>query len=207
MHRRILDLVESESPDLAALRRRIADLEDDLEQARMEIGRLQLQLDLFTSTDPLTGFVNRSGTLDAIQSGVDRLDRMGETFAIVLARIPALSRLATEAPGQLAEVRRHAGALLAGGLRRLDRVGRLEDDTFVTVLANVTVEGLEVVLERVRVAVAAGSLRLGDVDVDLSVRLVALLVLTPSTHDADRLLATGLDAVAVGPAEDVVRLV
>jgi GGDEF domain-containing protein len=207
VQRRLFDLVETESTDLAALRRRVADLEADLDHARREVGRLQLQLDLFTSTDPLTGFVNRSGTLDAIQAGVDRLDRMGETFALVFAAIPLLSVLGREAPDLVAETRRHVGALVAGGLRRVDRVGRLEDDTFVTVLANVSNEGLTTVLERLRKAVDGGSVQVDDVSVDLDIHLVTLLVLTPSTHDADELLALGLGLIDEAAEGDVLRMV
>ncbi|MEO1062700.1 MAG: GGDEF domain-containing protein [Actinomycetota bacterium] len=151
-----------ESTELTALRRRMAELEVELEQARAEVGRLQLQVDLFTSTDPVTGFVNRTGTIDAIQSSLDRLDRMSEPVTILVLAVPELRELrASLTDADLVGGLRHLGALVAGGLRRVDRVGRLDDDTFVSVLANLGSDSVDIVLARIEDALTAAPVELG----------------------------------------------
>ena len=153
-----------ESDELVALRRRMAELETELEQAMIDVGRLQLQVDLFTSTDPVTGFVNRTGTIDAVQSALDRLDRMDEPVTILVLSIPELGELrASLADADLVGGLRHLGALVAGGLRRVDRVGRLEDDTFVSVLSNLGARSVDVVLGRIEDALTAAPVELGGI--------------------------------------------
>ncbi len=200
----IVDLDASEIDDL---RRRVEDLQDDLTEARAVIGRMQLQLDLFTSTDPLTGFVNRTGTLEAVQAGLDRLDRMGETFAVMAVRIPVLAAVRDQAPDEAHGVLRHCGALLAGGLRRLDRVGRLDGDVFVMVLANIGEEGIGVVHERVRAAFAAGAIETDLGTIEAAPRLASVLVLSPGVHDADHLLDEVTNLLDATSDDDVIRAV
>ncbi|MEM8902491.1 MAG: GGDEF domain-containing protein [Actinomycetota bacterium] len=181
-----------ESDELTALRERMVELETELEQAMADVGRLQLQVDLFTSTDPVTGFVNRTGTIDAIQSALDRLDRMEEPVTILVLTVPALRELRTSvSDADLVGGLRHLGALVAGGLRRVDRVGRLDDDTFVSVLSNLGGKSVGVVLDRIRDALTAAPVELGGTEHELR-PLIGALVLerseTGAHGDPDELL-------------------
>ncbi|MFV1989706.1 MAG: GGDEF domain-containing protein [Acidimicrobiales bacterium] len=174
--------------ELENLRERMIGLEEELDTARMEVGRLQLQLDLFTSTDPTTGLVNRAGTLDAIQVAAERLERMSEPFAVVVIRIPELDAMRREAMEDSGDMARHFGALIGGGLRRLDRVGRLENGSFVTVLSNVDTDHIEVVLSRVRRALTAMPMVIGDSEQDLNPQLATIVATGPRLSDCETLL-------------------
>ena len=192
-----VDLTDSdreriESDELMSLRRRMAELESELEQAMADVGRLQLQVDLFTSTDPVTGFVNRTGTVDAIQSALDRLDRMDEPVTILVLAVPELRDLRESlTDADLVNGLRHLGALVAGGLRRVDRVGRLDDDTFVSVLSNLGGASVDIVLSRIQDALTAAPVELGGADRMLRPQLGALVLErseTGATGDPDLLL-------------------
>ncbi len=194
-----------ESDELVALRRRMAELETELEQAMIDVGRLQLQVDLFTSTDPVTGFVNRTGTIDAVQSALDRLDRMDEPVTILVLSIPELDELrASLADTDLVGGLRHLGALVAGGLRRVDRVGRLEDDTFVSVLSNLGAQSVDVVLGRIEDALTAAPVDLGGIERDLRPQLGALVLEssdTGATGDPDTLLEEAIALLGAGSGD------
>lgn len=157
--------------ELARVRAELAETAELLAAAEAEIGQLELQLELFTSTDPLTGLVNRSGLLDTLQAVLDRLDRTGESAALVLVRVPGLAGLGEGATDLI----RDLAAILGGGLRRLDRVGRLDRTTFGLVLADTTEPGCQVVVARIRGAIGSSALaaELGEVEVMSSAVVVA----------------------------------
>ncbi len=194
-----------ESDELVALRSRMAELETELEQAMIDVGRLQLQVDLFTSTDPVTGFVNRTGTIDAIQSALDRLDRMHEPVTILVLSIPQLREVrAALSDGDLVGGLRHLGALIAGGLRRVDRVGRLEDDTFVSVLSNLGGQSVDIVLGRIQDALTAAPVELGGTERLLRPQLGALVLETSdtgATGDPDTLLDEAIALLGAGSGD------
>lgn len=175
-----------------ALRRRVAELEVELATARAEAGRLQLQLDLFTATDPVTGLVNRTGTLDAVETALDRLSRMAEGFAVVLISVPELMDLSEPDP----DATRHIGALIAGGLRRLDRVGRLEDGTFATVLTNIGADYIELVTGRVRSALTAAPVELNGEPVQLQPHMVTIVASSSTDRDSHQIVELGCDLLA-----------
>lgn len=194
-----------ESDELTSLRRRMAELETELEQAMADVGRLQLQVDLFTSTDPVTGFVNRTGTIDAIQSALDRLDRMNEPVTILVLSVPQQRELrGSLTDADLVSGIRHLGALIAGGLRRVDRVGRLDDDTFVSVLSNLGGNSVDIVLSRIHDALTAAPVDLGGAERDLRPHLGALVLEsseTGATGDPDTLLDEAIALLDDAPAE------
>lgn len=195
----------TEGENLEGLRRRMFELEAELEQAKADVGRLQLQVDLFTSTDPVTGFVNRSGTVDAIQSALDRLDRMHEPVTLLVLTIPELAAVRDQLDDiTLIDTLRHIGALIAGGLRRVDRVGRLENDTFVSVLSNLGPDAVEVVLSRLETALTAQPLDLDGMETTLRPRLGALVLTSAAGTDAGALLD---EAIALPTGETAGRTV
>ncbi|MEM9609615.1 MAG: GGDEF domain-containing protein [Actinomycetota bacterium] len=196
----------ADGEDFDGLRQRMLELEAELEQAKADVGRLQLQVDLFTSTDPVTGFVNRSGTVDAIQSALDRLDRMSEPVTVLAITVPELAAVRDQLDDiTLIDTLRHVGALIAGGLRRVDRVGRLENDTFVSVLSNLGPDAVDVVLGRLEAALVAQPVELGDDRITLRPRLGALVLRCAAGTDADLLLEEALSLPAL--ADDDGRLV
>ncbi len=183
--------------EIFELRQRVRQMEDELDEARADVGRLRLEIELFTSTDPLTGFVNRSGTLEAIQGALDRLERTGEPFTILAISIPSATSEELDELDLVNRIR-HFGGLIGGGLRRLDRVGRLDDDMFVTVLANLGAAYLSTVTDRIHAAL--------QIDLDeLEARTAAVVMAEPTARDAGELLAEAIDLVlAGGPGDPVV---
>ncbi len=132
---------------LSRLERRVRDLES-------ENAHLRLQLHVLAATDSLTGLANRTGLADTVDMALHRLARMGETFAVVFFRFPQLSVLSDGSGADSGEVAvmteavRDLGALLAAGLRNVDRVGRIDDMTFAAVLSNIPSEHVTTVIGR-----------------------------------------------------------
>lgn len=189
----VVDLTDGPEADdeVMALRARLAEVEAELQRTTDDLGRLQLQVELFSSTDPVTGLVNRGGTIEAIETAMERGTRMDESFGVVAVRIPELDVRRDELDDdELVEGLQHLAALIAGGLRRLDRVGRMVDDTFVTVLSNVGEVHIGVVLERIVQALTGAPVQLGETTTAIRPRLAATVV-TPTgvaSIDPDRLL-------------------
>ena len=123
------------------LQERIRDLES-------ENAHLRLQLAIMSSTDPVTGLANRAGIVDSIEVAINRLPRMSEPFAVVGVRFPQLNELNDD--DLRIDAVRDLGALLAAGLRNVDRVGRIDDTTFVAVLANIPTDHVSTVTDRTR---------------------------------------------------------
>ncbi|HEC08506.1 MAG TPA: diguanylate cyclase [Acidimicrobiales bacterium] len=137
-----------------ALGGRVARLEQRVRDLESENAHLRLQLHVLAATDSLTGLANRTGLADTVDMALHRLARMGETFAVVFFRFPQLAVLSDEAGAgsdqvaEMTEAVRDLGALLAGGLRNVDRVGRIDDMTFAAVLSNIPSEHVTTVIGR-----------------------------------------------------------
>jgi PleD family two-component response regulator len=155
---------------------RVAVLERELEVARAENNQLRLQLHVFTSTDALTGLANRNGLLDSLQGAIDRQARMQEPYSLVVMRFPQISGLVDEHNvDDYEEAIRHLGAVFAAGLRTVDRVGRLDEITFVAVLTNCPGEYISAVIERSLMSIRALPLSMGASEYSLDPAVVALL--------------------------------
>lgn len=119
--------------DPSYLIRRVRQLEEQLRRRTQELGMLRLQLAVLSTVDPVTGLLNRNGVGDALEIALERLHRLEEPFAAIGLALPGLRPLAEAEPGAGEENARHVAALLRGGLRAIDRVGRLDDVTFVVI--------------------------------------------------------------------------
>jgi len=185
---------------------RIGELEAELEDARAEINQLRLQLHVFTSTDALTGLANRNGLLDSLQGAIDRQQRMGEPYSVVFLRFPHLAGLvAAHHEDDYEEAIRHLGAIVAAGLRTVDRVGRLDETTFMAVLTNCPGEFISVVIERSLASIRALPLSVGVSEYALDPAVVALLSGDEVAVGAEVVLARGQQLIADAvPGEDLV---
>jgi GGDEF domain-containing protein len=153
---------------------RVTELELELLSARSQIGRLELQLHVLASTDALTGLANRNGVLDSVQTAVARRRRMGEPFAVVGFRFPQLvGLLEASLPDEYEEAIQHLAALLAAGLRNVDRIGRLDEETFVVVLTNIESSKIPIVVDRTIASVRALPLSVGAAEVVLDPAVAA----------------------------------
>jgi len=182
---------------------RISHLEAELAAARAEINRLELQLSVFTSTDPLTGLSNRNGILDALQGAIDRQHRMTEPYCVVMLRFPQLDDLkASLVEDDLEEALRHLGAIVAAGLRTVDSVGRIDDTTFVAVLTNCPGEFVDVVINRSLESIRALPLSAGASEFVLDPVVVALMSGPEPAGGAELVLAQGCDVLDSSSAGD-----
>jgi GGDEF domain-containing protein len=193
---------------VAELRRQLGELRRALRRKTEEAGLLRLQLDALSTTELTTGLLNRSGIVDAIETALQRLARLGEPFAVVGVRIPALTRAAGAGPAEAREAVRHVGGMIAAGLRELDRTGRLDDTTFVAVAALKTPNAYAAVLDRLRTVLTAGPLTIGVQTVEPDPHF-GVVVAEPSSRGepaAVLQLAEELLAGASESATPVVRL-
>ena len=183
--------------DVDTLKARVERLETALDESRAEANQLRLQLHVLTSTDALTGLANRNGLLDSLQFAIDRLARYDEPFALALFRFPVLGRvLALGDDEQSDESTRHLSALLAAGLRSLDKVGRIDDETFAVVLSNIAERDVRVVLDRTMTALHALPLRIDDQELPVETRVVVLCGAGEVTRTAWSILDQGEALVA-----------
>jgi GGDEF domain-containing protein len=113
------------------LRRRVGELERLLASREEEIEILRFQLATRTTVDDETGLLNRSGLVEAIETAVRRHERLAEGFAVVACAVPEADGSRPGGP----ETARHVSGLIGAALDDLDRAGRLDDTTFVAVLA------------------------------------------------------------------------
>jgi len=166
--------------DIETLQIRLNSLED-------ENAALRLQLAVFAATDPATGLANRIGLLDAIEMASYRLVRMAEPFAVVVTRFGQLDDI--DDPEEHLEAVRDLGAMLAAGLRNVDRVGRIGASTFVSVLANIPLDHIDTVVSRTRASLRAMS-NAAEVPADtIDARIIALSVTDAAGQfDADAIL-------------------
>lgn len=143
--------------DADGLRARFVALEE-------ENAHLRLQLAVMSSTDSVTGLANRTGIVDSIEMALHRLVRMGEPFAVVGVRFAELAGL--DLTRDRIDAVRDLGALLAACLRDVDQVGRLDETTFMVILANVPTDHVTTVTDRTTATIRAMTAA-ATVDVEL----------------------------------------
>lgn len=127
--------------------------------------------------------------MDAIETALQRLDRFGEPFAVICVALPVLREVLAAHPGETEDVLRHVAALLRAALRRLDRVGRLDDTTFVAVTSAVGTATYEVPLDRLRSILQALPVTAEGVRYEPDPRFAVVLVERPGAPSAPGILS------------------
>jgi len=185
---RTTSVVTATKPGVEALQSRLSTLED-------ENAALRLQLAVFAATDPATGLANRIGLLDAVEMACYRLARMAEPFAVVVTSFGQLDGI--DDPEEHLEAVRDLGAMLAAGLRNVDRVGRIDASSFVSVLANIPFEHIDTVVSRTRASLRAMSTAAEVAADTIDARVIALSVTDGDVRlDADTILRHCADLMA-----------
>ena len=175
---------------------RIEQLEAALAESRAEVRELRLQLDVLSTTDPVTGMPNAHGIVDNIGVTVERQSRTGEPFALMLVSIPLLAGLSARLGGAAAaEAMRHSSALVGAALRGMDIVGRLDATSFVAVLPQLESDGVAAVIDRLRSVLGAVPLDLGSDRIDLD-PVIGVVLSAPGAPTAPEALIEQLQAAA-----------
>jgi diguanylate cyclase (GGDEF)-like protein/PAS domain S-box-containing protein len=129
------------------------------EEKRRLIGKLEY----LSSTDMLTGLLNRRALLDKLAYEAGRARRYASDLSLILCDIDYFKQV-NDAYGHAGgdRVLRAIAGILKGSLREADMVGRYGGDEFMLVLPQTSTKGAEEFAERVRAAVESADIRIGS---------------------------------------------
>jgi len=148
-----------------AVGRRLVELNERLIEA-------QEALEVLAHTDGLTGVLNRAAILAEVETEMARERREGGRLSVGMLDIDYFKNV-NDTHGHAAgdAVLREVVARAASVLRPYDRVGRFGGEEFLVILPGSGEAELGIVLERMRAAVAAGPVVIGDTGVAVTVSL------------------------------------
>jgi len=140
------------------------------------VGRLLAELRWRSRHDGLTGLLNRRSMEELLAEQLQRSRRSAEPFVVLMLdmdHFKAINDRLGHAVGDLAL--RHAAALLAGALRKVDRLGRFGGEEFIALLPGITLAEAQTVAERLRDQIAMTPLAHpgGTVAMSVSIGLAA----------------------------------
>jgi diguanylate cyclase (GGDEF)-like protein len=141
--------------------------------------RMEHQLFQLATTDDLTGMLNRRAFFSAAEQEIERSLRYGNPVSVLMLDLDHFKRVNDDYGHAMGDQALKAAAVaMAASLREVDILGRLGGEEFAILLPETPLLGAQEVAERLRQAVAAIPLRLGD---------GAMLWLTASLGVAERL--------------------
>jgi diguanylate cyclase (GGDEF)-like protein len=116
-------------------------LSERIARDRREIELRAAEIELASKTDSLTGILNRSGFVDALDALVEDVKSHGTKGAVMLLNLDGFKEI-NDAYGHLAgdEVLKEVAARLEQMLRVSDKVARIGGDEFGVVVRNLTTE-------------------------------------------------------------------
>lgn len=156
--------------DVDTLRRLLQMRESELREARRMLERTSIY-------DPTTGMLNRSGLTLVVQDRINWLRRKSEPFAIAKITVGDTNP----------ETIRRFSSRIRATLRAVDSVGRVDEDTFVAVLAECDRTGVSAVLQRLSgIAEEAGTLP----------RYAVTVLAAPTRTGAEKILDAALQLEA-----------
>jgi diguanylate cyclase (GGDEF)-like protein len=174
------------------------DLTRELAEARMQ---LQEQADTIRAqaaasmTDLVTGLPNRKSFDDELARRIAQYQQQDTPLSVVLVDLDNLSQLHAEHGKQATdEVLARVASLLTETVRAMDLVARYAEDQFAVLLPGTKLEDAQSAAERLRQAVSAHDLFVGDLRLQLTVT-EGVAEASPS-DDARSLLKRSGDALA-----------
>ena len=135
---------------------RIKVLQEEVEDQKRELSRMNEQLLRLSLTDALTELDNRRNLQERLQEMYEHSARLNEPLAVVMTDIDKFKSV-NDTYGHHAgdEVLKQIAKLLKGEAREIDRVGRFGGEEFMMLLPGTTVEEAVQFAERVRIATEA----------------------------------------------------
>jgi diguanylate cyclase (GGDEF)-like protein len=132
------------------LRRRAAELKNQVEQRTSELLAANRELTHLASHEPLTGLANRRAILEDLGSLVASQGGRRRRFACILVDLDRF-KLVNDRHGHIVgdEVLRQMAASIEGALREGDRVGRYGGDEFLVLLPGADLDALTTVAYRI----------------------------------------------------------
>lgn len=107
------------------------------------------QLTYMATYDPMTGVVNRSSFLDALDQVIEQANKSEETFAVLYIDLDKFKEI-NDSLGHSAgdELLIQFATRLRANVRNLDQVGRVGGDEFLVLLRNIGKEKVETIVKR-----------------------------------------------------------
>jgi len=150
--------------------------------------RLVADLQRLSRHDGLTGLLNRRALEDALTAQVQRSQRNGEPFCVLMLdadHFKAINDRFGHAVGD--QALKHLSTLLRGHMREVDRVARFGGEEFLVLLPGLGLAAALPVAERLREQVAAAPLAHGDAVIPMSVS-IGMAEWAGAQEDTSRLL-------------------
>jgi PleD family two-component response regulator len=171
------------------LSRRLESAESEVRELRAEVGHLRKQAGTLSTIDVVTGLLNRTGFIDAIDMSLARFARLQERFAVALVGFPVLEETAARHPEETREeVLRHLAALFRAGLRGVDRAARLDGFLFGTVTPMLDEPGAPALITRLNGILAAAPVQIGGEAVEPRPHYSVAVVRSAPPKDAGALV-------------------
>ena len=131
--------------------------------------------------DSLTGTLNRDAFLERVGEEINIAVRRGETICLAMIDVDRFKQINDQNGHVVGDfVLRHISDYLGKRLRRSDLVGRYAGDEFLVFLPDTELDSAYLVLDIVRKSLAAQSIEMNDVSVNVSISL-GLVAVRP-TH-------------------------
>ncbi|GAB4482506.1 MAG: hypothetical protein OHK006_01080 [Thermodesulfovibrionales bacterium] len=147
------------------------------------------KLEIFSSTDVLTGLLNRRVLLARLQAEIDRAQRYDSSFALLFCDLDYFKEINDTYGHQAGDVvLREIAAVLTKSVRTCDIVGRYGGDEFIVVLPETSLEGAQDVAERIRQSIGQARLPFDRSASRLSVS-IGITGFVPTDSAADDLIA------------------
>jgi diguanylate cyclase (GGDEF)-like protein len=153
------------------------------------VARLVRELQRLAQRDGLTGLLNRRAIEEALDAQMQRSQRSGEVFALMMLDVDhfkAINDRHGHAAGDLAL--KHVAAVLRAGLREVDRLGRFGGEEFLLMLPGLPIALAQPVAERLREQIAARPVPHAAATITLSVS-IGIAEWDGGAGDLDPLLA------------------
>ncbi|MBI1913351.1 MAG: diguanylate cyclase [Planctomycetes bacterium] len=152
------------------LEERVRERTRELEQTNHLLQQHAHKLEMLALTDPLTGLLNRRAIDDVARKEIQRHARYPSTLALGLLDVDHFKNINTQylIPGG-DEVLIGLAKVLANSVRTVDAVSRIGGEEFLVVAPETTLEGAEVLAERIRATVANTAIYYNDEPIHVTV--------------------------------------
>jgi diguanylate cyclase (GGDEF)-like protein len=147
---------------------------------------LQAEVKEYSITDPLTGLYNRRGLGEMTSHEIERANRLGEPISVLVIDVDHFKSI-NDNLGHSAgdQVLAAMASRLKTTLRKMDVIGRTGGDEFVVLLPGIAEEGIDVVSDRLREAVAGAPIETGEDRITVTISIGGATLAEGETNLAD----------------------